>query len=128
MTKCYHNAKAHNDSFLIMPHNELRIATRNSPLALWQAQHVRERLLYYWPLLHIELLPMTTSGDQIIHNLPQSFSGKSLFVKELEEALLDGRADLAVHSMKDLPITLPHGLQLAAICTRESPFDAFIST
>jgi hydroxymethylbilane synthase len=111
-----------------MASTNLRIATRQSPLALWQANHVRKQLLNHWPHLHVELLPMTTSGDQFLNDKLLSVGGKGLFVKELEEALLDGRADLAVHSMKDLPITFPKGLQLATICARENPFDAFLST
>lgn len=113
--------------FSFMTLNTLRIATRESPLALWQANHVRTQLLHYWPSLCIELLPMTTSGDQFLKDKLLAIGGKGLFVKELEEALLDGRADLAVHSMKDLPITFPEGLKLTAICARDNPFDALIS-
>ena len=87
----------------------LRIATRKSPLALWQANHVRDLLLKQWPTLQIELLPMVTSGDKFMSNQLSSLGGKGLFVKELEEALLDHRADLAVHSMKDVPALLPEG-------------------
>lgn len=104
-----------------------RIATRQSPLALWQAQHIREQLLVHWPMLSIELLPMKTSGDRFLQAPLRTAGGKGLFVKELEEALLDGRADLAVHSMKDVPVFFPDGLGLAAICQRDNPFDAFIS-
>lgn len=105
----------------------IRIATRQSPLALWQANHVREMLLKLWPNLTIELLPMITSGDQFLKDKLLAAGGKGLFVKELEEALLDKRADLAVHSTKDMPAELPNGLSLAAICKRHNPFDALIS-
>ena len=105
----------------------LRIATRKSPLALWQAHHIREMLLQHWPMLQIELLPMETSGDQFLKNKLSALGGKGLFVKELEEALLDKRADLAVHSMKDVPALLPEGLCLEAICTRHNPLDALVS-
>lgn len=105
----------------------IRIATRQSPLALWQANHVREMLLKLWPNLTIELLPMITSGDQFLKDKLLAAGGKGLFVKELEEALLDKRADLAVHSTKDMPAELPDGLSLAAICKRHNPFDALIS-
>ena len=105
----------------------LRIATRQSPLALWQANHIKDLLLKKWPKLHIELLPMTTSGDKFLKEKLQTEGGKGLFVKELEEALLDKRADLAVHSAKDMPVEFPEGLSLAAICQRDNPFDVFIS-
>ncbi|HAU1644458.1 TPA: hydroxymethylbilane synthase [Legionella pneumophila] len=105
----------------------IRIATRQSPLALWQANHVREMLVKQWPNLSIELLPMITSGDRFLKDKLLSAGGKGLFVKELEEALLDKRADLAVHSTKDMPAQLPDGLSLAAICKRDNPFDALIS-
>lgn len=107
--------------------NILRIATRQSPLALWQANHIRELLLKHWPELNIELLPLITSGDKFIKDKLSATGGKGLFVKELEEALLDRRADLAVHSMKDVPAEFPEGLGLAAICTRDNPLDALIS-
>jgi hydroxymethylbilane synthase len=105
----------------------IRIATRKSPLALWQAHHIREQLLSHWPDLTIKLLPMTTSGDQFLKDKLLAIGGKGLFVKELEEALLDKRADLAVHSMKDVPVTFPDGLTLAVIGQRANPFDAFVS-
>lgn len=105
----------------------LRIATRKSPLALWQARHVGDLLKQRWPELTIELLPMLTSGDRFLKNKLQDIGGKGLFVKELEEALLDKRADLAVHSMKDVPAELPTGLIMAAICERDNPHDAFVS-
>lgn len=110
-----------------MSQNILRIATRKSPLALWQANHIREMLLQHWPTLQIELVPMVTSGDKFIKDKLSTVGGKGLFVKELEEALLDQRADLAVHSMKDVPATFPAGLCLTAICTRSNPFDALVS-
>lgn len=110
-----------------MSPNTIRIATRKSPLALWQAQHIRDLLLQHWPALQIELLPMVTSGDKYLKDKLSEKGGKGLFVKELEEALLDKRADLAVHSMKDVPATFPEGLGLAAICTRHNPLDALLS-
>ena len=105
----------------------VRIATRKSPLALWQANHVRTILMQYWPALQIELLPMVTSGDKFLKDRLLTIGGKGLFVKELEDALLDKRADIAVHSMKDVPSTFPTGLSLSAICKRDNPFDALVS-
>jgi hydroxymethylbilane synthase len=105
----------------------LRIATRKSPLALWQAQHVKDRLERAHPGLAVDLVPMVTSGDTTQGPLPIAAGGKGLFVKELEEALLDGRADLAVHSMKDVPVRQPAGLALAAFLAAEDPRDAFVS-
>jgi hydroxymethylbilane synthase len=105
----------------------IRIATRKSPLALWQASFVRARLLHYWPDLQIELLPMSTSGDQFLKDKLLAIGGKGLFVKELEDALLEKCADLAVHSMKDVPVRFPEGLTLAVICERASAFDAMVS-
>ncbi|MDF1677682.1 MAG: hydroxymethylbilane synthase [Legionellaceae bacterium] len=105
----------------------LRIATRQSPLALWQANHVRTQLLAHHPHLTIELLPITTSGDRFLNTKLLDIGGKGLFVKELEEALLEKRADLAVHSMKDMPSTLPDGLVLNTIFARQNPLDAFVS-
>lgn len=105
----------------------IRIATRQSPLALWQANHVRENLLELHPELKIELLPMVTSGDQFLKDKLLVAGGKGLFVKELEEALLDKRADIAVHSTKDMPAELPEGLILTAICKRHNPLDALVS-
>ncbi|XZG70372.1 hydroxymethylbilane synthase [Chitinibacteraceae bacterium HSL-7] len=103
------------------------IATRESPLALWQAYHVRDWLTATYPGLTVELLGMTTQGDRILDVTLNKIGGKGLFVKELEQALHDGRADLAVHSMKDVPMVLPEGFTLAAIGTREDPTDAFVS-
>ena len=105
----------------------IRIATRKSPLALWQANFIRAQLSRHWPLIDIELLPMSTSGDQFFKDKLLTMGGKGLFVKELEEALLDHRADLAVHSMKDVPVMFPSGLSLTAIYTRDNPLDAFVS-
>jgi hydroxymethylbilane synthase len=105
----------------------LRIATRKSPLALWQAEHIRTLLLKRWPGLTIELIPMITSGDKFLKDKLLAAGGKGLFVKELEEALLDNRADIAVHSTKDMPSLLPEGLSLPVICKRDNPFDALIS-
>ncbi len=103
------------------------IATRESPLALWQACHIQSRLQARYPGLVVELLGMTTQGDRILDVTLNKIGGKGLFVKELELALLEGRADLAVHSMKDVPMTLAPEFALAAICEREDPRDAFVS-
>ncbi|MDF1647024.1 MAG: hydroxymethylbilane synthase [Legionellaceae bacterium] len=105
----------------------LRIATRQSPLALWQAHHARDRLLAHWPHLTIDLLPITTSGDRFLNTKLLDIGGKGLFVKELEEALLNQQADLAVHSMKDMPANIPQGLSLQTIFARQNPLDAFVS-
>lgn len=107
--------------------NVLRIATRQSPLALWQAQYVKQRLGEYHPDLRVELVPMVTRGDVILDTPLAKVGGKGLFVKELELALLEGRADIAVHSMKDVPVAFPEGLGLVTICEREDPRDAFVS-
>ena len=105
----------------------LRIATRKSPLALWQAEHVRTRLLALHPGLQVELLTMSTQGDRILDSPLAKIGGKGLFVKELEQGMLEGRADIAVHSMKDVPAELPEGLCIGAILEREDPQDAFVS-
>lgn len=105
----------------------LTIATRESALALWQAEHVRACLLQHYPQLTVNLLGMTTQGDQILDKSLAKIGGKGLFVKELENALLDGRADIAVHSLKDVPMLLPEGFCLAAVLPREDPQDAFVS-
>jgi hydroxymethylbilane synthase len=110
-----------------MPDSKLHIATRKSPLALWQANYVRDALLARNPGLDIELLTMTTQGDKILDTPLAKVGGKGLFVKELETGMLEGRADLAVHSMKDVPVEFPDGLGLAAILPREDPRDALIS-
>ncbi len=107
--------------------NVLRIATRQSPLALWQAHYVKQRLEASHPGLSVELVPMVTKGDVILDTPLAKVGGKGLFVKELEQALLDGRADIAVHSMKDVPVEFPQGLGLVTICEREDPRDAFVS-
>ncbi|MBQ0721571.1 MAG: hydroxymethylbilane synthase [Gammaproteobacteria bacterium] len=105
----------------------LRIATRKSPLALWQAHFVRDALMQAHPGLSVEIIGMTTQGDKILDTPLAKIGGKGLFVKELEVALLEGRADIAVHSMKDVPMALPEGLALPVICEREDPRDAFVS-
>ncbi|MDG6358869.1 hydroxymethylbilane synthase [Glaesserella parasuis] len=105
----------------------LRIATRQSPLALWQANFVKDALEQRFPQLSVELVTMVTKGDIILDTPLAKIGGKGLFVKELELALLKNRADIAVHSMKDVPMTFPEGLGLAVICEREDPRDAFVS-
>ena len=105
----------------------LRIATRKSPLALWQAEHVRERLQAAHAGLQVELVTMSTQGDRVLDSPLAKIGGKGLFVKELELAILEDRADIAVHSMKDVPAKLPQGLTIGAILEREDPHDAFVS-
>lgn len=105
----------------------ITIATRESPLALWQAEFIKTQLQHYYPNLTVNLLGMTTKGDQILDSPLSKIGGKGLFVKELESSLLDGRADLAVHSMKDVPMHFPEGLELGVICKRHNPFDALVS-
>ena len=105
----------------------LRIATRKSSLAMWQAHFVRDALTLAHPGLSIEIIGMSTRGDKILDTPLAKIGGKGLFVKELEAALLEGRADIAVHSMKDVPMVLPPGLELPVICDREDPRDAFVS-
>ncbi|WP_386691424.1 MULTISPECIES: hydroxymethylbilane synthase [unclassified Lonepinella] len=107
--------------------NSLKIATRQSPLALWQANYVKQRLQALYPELTIELVKMVTKGDVILDTPLAKIGGKGLFVKELEHALLNGEADIAVHSMKDVPMQFPTGLGLSVICQREDPRDAFVS-
>jgi len=111
----------------LMAEPKLRIATRKSPLALWQANHVRDALMARNPGLDVELFSMTTQGDKILDTPLAKVGGKGLFVKELERGILEGRADLAVHSMKDVPVEFPEGLGLAAILEREDPRDVLIS-
>lgn len=111
----------------MLPNNLLKIATRQSPLALWQANFVKHQLEALHPGLRVELVPMVTKGDVILDSPLAKIGGKGLFVKELEAALLDGRADIAVHSMKDVPMEFPQGLGLSVICRREDPRDAFVS-
>ena len=105
----------------------LKIATRKSPLALWQAEFVKSKLEAIYPDLKVELVKMTTQGDQILNSPLSKIGGKSLFIKELEVGIMEGRADIAVHSMKDVPYELPQGFEIGAILERESPFDAFVS-
>lgn len=107
--------------------DKIIIATRESQLALWQANNVKDALEKLYPDTKVELLGMTTKGDQILNSPLSKIGGKGLFVKELEHALLEGRADIAVHSMKDVPMAFPEGLGLAVICEREDPSDAFVS-
>lgn len=111
----------------MLQNNLLKIATRQSPLALWQANFVKHQLETLHPGLRVELVPMVTKGDVILDSPLAKIGGKGLFVKELEAALLDGRADIAVHSMKDVPMEFPQGLGLSVICRREDPRDAFVS-
>ncbi len=105
----------------------LRIATRKSPLALWQAEHVKARLQEAHKGLKVELVTFTTQGDKILDTPLAKIGGKGLFVKELEVAILDGKADIAAHSIKDVPMEFPKGLFLATILEREEPCDAFVS-
>ncbi len=105
----------------------LRIATRKSELALWQANYVRARLLELHPQLQIELVKLTTQGDKILDAPLARAGGKGLFIKELEQSLLSGRTDIAVHSLKDMTVSLPEDLHIAAVCEREDPRDAFVS-
>ena len=107
--------------------NVLRLGTRKSALALWQAEYVRAALCARHPALTVELVKITTEGDRILDRPLATVGGKGLFIKELEQALFDRRIDLAVHSMKDLTVTLPDGLHIAAVCEREDPRDAFVS-
>jgi hydroxymethylbilane synthase len=104
----------------------IRIATRKSPLALWQANLVKDLLLKSYPDLEVELMGMLTVADKMLVTPLNKIGGKGLFVKELEQAILEHRADIAVHSIKDMPVELPDGLQLAVICKREDPRDAFV--
>ena len=107
--------------------NKVVIATRESALALWQANRIKDLLLNADPKLQVEILGMTTEGDQKLETSLAKIGGKGLFVKELEQAMLDGRADIAVHSMKDVPVNLPEGFRMAAILDREDVRDAFVS-
>ena len=103
---------------------QLVIASRESALAMWQAKHIQAELQTLYPDCDVSILGMTTRGDQILDKTLSKIGGKGLFIKELELALEEGRADLAVHSIKDVPMNLPEGFALAAICERASPFDA----
>ena len=111
-----------------MNDNLIRIATRKSPLAMWQAEHVAAALRAAHPGLRVELLGMSTQGDRILDTPLAKIGGKGLFVKELEQGMLEGSADIAVHSMKDVPVELPEGLHLPVIMAREDPRDALVST
>lgn len=120
-TASYRTASALNQTRLI------RIGTRKSPLALWQAEFVRTQILAYAPHVQVELVKMTTEGDRILDRTLAAVGGKGLFTKELERGLLERRIDLAVHSMKDVTVSLPEGLHIPVICQREDPRDAFVS-
>lgn len=109
------------------PIQQVRIATRESALAMWQAHYVKDKLLQFHPHLRVELVPMRTQGDKILDTPLAKIGGKGLFIKELEIAMQEGRADIAVHSMKDVPMAFPPGFGLYAICPRENPLDAFVS-
>ena len=106
---------------------QITIATRESALAMWQAHHVMQQLQALYPQIEIKILGMTTTGDQILDKTLSKIGGKGLFVKELEQAMQEGRADIAVHSLKDVPMVMPEGFVLAAIGEREDPRDAFVS-
>ena len=110
-----------------VPPEKLVIATRQSALALWQAEHVRDRLGALYPSCRVELLGLTTQGDRALDQPLADIGGKGLFIKELEQAMADGRADLAAHSLKDVPMEVVAGFTLAAIMAREDPRDAFVS-
>lgn len=110
-----------------MSDQTLTIATRKSPLAMWQAEHVKSALEQAHPGLQVELMGMSTQGDKILDTPLAKIGGKGLFVKELEQGMLEGRADIAVHSMKDVPVAFPDGLHLPVIMEREDPRDAFVS-
>lgn len=109
------------------PPSKITIASRESLLAMWQANFIKDRLRELYPQTEINILGMTTQGDQILDVTLSKIGGKGLFIKELEQALEDGRADIAVHSMKDVPMNMPPGFMLAAITEREDPRDAFVS-
>lgn len=106
----------------------IRIATRKSALAMWQAEHVQALLQKQYPNRVVTLVPMSTRGDEVLDKKLSVIGGKGLFVKELEAAMLDGRADMAVHSLKDVPMVLPEGFRIAAVTVREDPRDAFVSS
>lgn len=110
-----------------MSKQTLTIATRKSPLAMWQAEYVQAGLSHAFPELDVELLPMSTKGDRILDTPLAKVGGKGLFIKELEVAMMEGRADIAVHSLKDVPMEFPPGFGLHAVCRRENPYDAFVS-
>ncbi len=125
LTNLNHTVNSMSTPHLSLSH--IRIATRQSPLALWQANYVSALLRQHHPDLNVELVPMVTKGDIILDTPLAKVGGKGLFVKELELALLEDRADIAVHSMKDVPVDFPAGLGLHCICEREDPRDAFVS-
>ncbi|MFW5451482.1 MAG: hydroxymethylbilane synthase [Methylophagaceae bacterium] len=110
-----------------MTNRTVKIATRKSPLAIWQAEYVRDALIELHPDLQVELVRMSTQGDKILDVPLAKVGGKGLFVKELEQGMLMGEADIAVHSMKDVPVEFPEGLHLPVVCQREDPRDAFVS-
>ena len=107
--------------------SKLKLGTRGSALALWQATWTKSELEKHWPGLNVELIPIKTTGDKILDVPLANIGGKGLFTKEIDEALLDGRIDIAVHSLKDVPFQLPEGLDFGAISECEDPRDAFIS-
>lgn len=111
----------------MVKYTSVRVATRKSPLALWQAQFVRAKLQEAHPGINVELVTMLTKGDKLLSSCLAKVGGKGLFVEELERAVIEGRADFAVHSMKDIPLELAKGLGLGAICKRGDPTDAFVS-
>ncbi len=106
---------------------QIRIATRESALAMWQAEHVATRLRALHPHIQVDLVPMTTRGDQLLDQSLSTIGGKGLFLKELEHAILNGQADIAVHSLKDVPMQLENNFELVAILERADPFDGFVS-
>lgn len=110
-----------------MSSKTLTIATRKSPLAMWQAEYIKAGLSRAFPDLAVELLPMSTKGDRILDTPLAKVGGKGLFIKELEVAMMEGHADIAVHSLKDVPMAFPEGFGLHAVCPRENPYDAFVS-
>ena len=112
---------------MVAPLKSIRIGTRKSPLALWQAEFVRDALLNIEPELVVELVKLTTQGDKMLDTSLAKVGGKGLFIKELEQRLLDHTADIAVHSLKDVTVSLPNGLALVTYCKREDPRDAFVS-
>lgn len=114
-------------NIMFQPPKSLIIASRESALAMWQARHIQAQLQSLYPECDVSILGMTTQGDQILDKTLSKIGGKGLFVKELETALHEGRADLAVHSIKDVPMILPEGFALVAIGERANPFDAFVS-
>ncbi len=118
---------SNSEAALVTPPEVLRIASRESALAMWQAEHIKARLQALYPSMRVEIVGMTTQGDRILDVPLAKIGGKGLFVKELETSLLKGETDIAVHSMKDVPMELPPGLCLPIICEREDPFDAFVA-